>query len=767
MVGVIGRVTRNRPRRPLRALVVLVCFGVVFATPGAAFSLVGTTAVDNVPYVQTQGTGDSYARAATGVGSVVYVGGTFSTVYEPLTGTNYTRHDLFAYDEQTKLVTAFAPSFDGQVWALAHSPDGRYLYAAGDFSTVNGVARQGLAQFDLATGALTSFDAHLDKTARTVDYVDGHLIVGGDFTTVDGVNRVGLASLDPATGALQSSYLNLGLSGWASGAAEAGTVLDSAVNPAGTQMAIAGNFTSVGGATHWRVALLDLGPTSATVSGWNAPILEQPCNSANYVTGLSYAPDGTWFAMSATGFRNETDGFPLTQTVCDAVSRFDATATGSVAPTWVNYTGCDSVYSVLVEPDAVYVGSHARWLDNPEGCDNAGPGAVSREGIGAVDPGTGQALGWNPSRSRGVGADFLEMTGLGLTVLSDCAAPGISGDSSSGANFLAGTFHPCVGVLATPTATTETLRVSDAGSATGSVTSSPSGISCSSTCSQDFGYGTTVTLAATPSTGAYFSGWSGACSGTGACTVMMTQAEAVTATFTAIAETLSVAKAGSGTGAITSSPSGITCGANCSHDFGYGTTVTLAATPSRGSRFAGWSGACSGTGACTVTVTQAESVTATFTQVPETLHVAKAGGGNGTITSSPSGISCGSTCSREFAYGTKVTLTARAATGSRFAGWTGACSGTGTCALTMNRAQSVSATFTHRQPRGCVVPRLTGNKLSVAKRALRKAHCRAGKIRYRHSAREKGRVISQSPRPRRHLRHGAKVDLVVSEGRGR
>jgi hypothetical protein len=215
-------------------------------------------------------------------------------------------------------------------------------------------------------------------------------------------------------------------------------------------MALAGNFTSAGGATHWRTILLDLGTSSATVSKWNAPILQQPCNSngiPNYVSGISYSADGTWFAMATTGYRNLNNGFPLTQTVCDAVARFPATEVSPVVATWVNYTGCDSLYSVLVEPDAVYVGGHNRWLNNPNGCDAAGPGALSRPGIGAVDPRTGQALSWNPTRSRGRGADFLEMTSLGLLVLSDCAAPGNSSDPSSGSNFLAGTYHPCVGLL--------------------------------------------------------------------------------------------------------------------------------------------------------------------------------------------------------------------------------------------------------------------------------------------------------------------------------
>jgi hypothetical protein len=76
-----------------------------------------------------------------------------------------------------------------------------------------------------------------------------------------------------------------------------------------------------------------------------------------------------------------------------------------------------------------------------------------------------------------------------------------------------------------------------------------------------------------------------------------------------------------------------------------------------------------------------------------TLSVTKAGTGSGTVTSAPSGINCGSTCSANYSSGASVTLTATAASGSTFAGWSGACTGTGTCAVSMTAARSVTATF--------------------------------------------------------------------------
>jgi hypothetical protein len=100
---------------------------------------------------------------------------------------------------------------------------------------------------------------------------------------------------------------------------------------------------------------------------------------------------------------------------------------------------------------------------------------------------------------------------------------------------------------------------------------------------------------------------------------------------------LTVATSGSGAGSVTSDPTGIDCGAACAAPFAVGTVVTLTASPSGSSTFLGWSGnGCSGTGTCQVLMTQAQSVTATFTIgcLPLTLS-------NQTVTTTQSYASCG------------------------------------------------------------------------------------------------------------------------------
>jgi uncharacterized repeat protein (TIGR02543 family) len=271
---------------------------------------------------------------------------------------------------------------------------------------------------------------------------------------------------------------------------------------------------------------------------------------------------------------------------------------------------------------------------------------------------------------------------------------GWSGGGCTGTGTCVVTTDAAKMVTATFTLTQHALTVTPAGNGTGMVTSTPAGISCGADCSESYPYNTMVTLAAMPTTGSTFIGWSGGgCTGTGTCTVTMTAATTVTATFTLTTHALSVTKTGAGAGTITSTPAGINCGANCTASFDYNTMVTLSATPSAGSTFAGWSGAgCSGTASCTVTMTMAATVNAMFTLNSYALTVTKSGNGSGVVTGT--GISCGADCNELYPYNTMVTLTATPAAGVTFTGWSGACTGTGACNVTVTAATDVTATFT-------------------------------------------------------------------------
>ncbi len=243
---------------------------------------------------------------------------------------------------------------------------------------------------------------------------------------------------------------------------------------------------------------------------------------------------------------------------------------------------------------------------------------------------------------------------------------------------------------------TPALTVTHAGSGSGTVTSSPAGITCPETCFAEYEPDTPVTLTATPKPGSTFVGWEGSgCSGTGTCKVTLGLDKAVTAKFQQLPPvTLTVALSGSGSGSVESSPDGIACPGTCSHAYEPDLPVTLTATPAAGSRFVGWEGSgCSGVGTCQVSMTSDAAVTATFEELP-VLSVSIAGSGAGSVESSPSGIACPGACSHAYEPGTTVSLTATPAAGSRFAGWEGSeCSGTGTCQVTMSTDSAVTAMF--------------------------------------------------------------------------
>lgn len=162
---------------------------------------------------------------------------------------------------------------------------------------------------------------------------------------------------------------------------------------------------------------------------------------------------------------------------------------------------------------------------------------------------------------------------------------------------------------------------------------------------------------------------------------------------------LSLERSGSGQGSISSSPSGIQCGSDCSETYPAGTAVTLTASAATGSTFGGWSGACSGTAStCNVTMGGIRNVGALFTLAPTSrlLTVSKSGSGSGSISSAPAGLNCPavncSAASVSFSSAAAITLTATPAVGSTFGGWSGACATTATtCNLAAGTA-SLNAT---------------------------------------------------------------------------
>ncbi len=245
------------------------------------------------------------------------------------------------------------------------------------------------------------------------------------------------------------------------------------------------------------------------------------------------------------------------------------------------------------------------------------------------------------------------------------------------------------------------LEVSKTGSGAGAVTSSTPGIDCGPECGAELEEGEEVTLTPSAAAGSEFQGWSGACSGSGACTVTISAARSVGAQFSADPgyTRLSVNEQGNGTGTVTSSPAGIKCGPECEATLSEGGAVVLKAVPGPNSEAALWTGCerVNGADECEVTMSAAEEVTASFTLERHPLKIATSG--PGTVASFPRGIECGSSCETVFNGGTKVTLRGVPyGPGTEEAvQWSG-CNqvSLGRCEVTMSAAKEVTASFTEQ-----------------------------------------------------------------------
>ncbi|NVN99688.1 MAG: choice-of-anchor D domain-containing protein, partial [Geobacteraceae bacterium] len=263
----------------------------------------------------------------------------------------------------------------------------------------------------------------------------------------------------------------------------------------------------------------------------------------------------------------------------------------------------------------------------------------------------------------------------------------------------------------------------------GQILSTPAGLSLGATTSfsmAGFPFGSQVTLSASTYAGSIFTGWSGACSGTGNCQVTMNQAKSVTASFTA-APVAQAAPAALSFGSITLGNSSVPQAVTLSNSGAAAMVVSgIILTGTDSDQFAVVPGTCTSLtpaigagGSCTVSVTFAPtrtgarnaslqiasndpvnpslavSLSGTGASRQYLLAVDHAGSGSGLVNSSPGvNMACATgSCSRSYDQGTELTLTASPDSNSVFTGWSGACSGTGSCSVTMNGDSNVTATF--------------------------------------------------------------------------
>jgi hypothetical protein len=378
-------------------------------------SVVSTGAVAYTPQVVATVTVPSpHVDAIATLGATTFAGGSFDTITQG--GRSYPRSHLVAFNRTTGAVsTTFSPQIaGGQVWAVATDAATNSVYVGGAFKTVNGATRPALVKLNATTGVVdTNFRPPF--AGGQVNDLEVITLAGVRRLVVAGSSGRKLMSLNPATGR-DDGYFTSVVSDPVPEAWGGVSVYRFAINPARTRLVATGNFLKIDGSPRSKFFMLTLGNTGDSLASWYYPGFAKPCSStaprriAN-LQGVDWSPDGTAFTITATGqiparttdiwYHRLGDANRANTTVCDGAGRFNLV--DATKPEWINYTGGDSVWTVSDTGAAVYVAGHFKWLDNPDGWASKGIGdktsgasSASRRGIGAIDPATGLADGWNP-----------------------------------------------------------------------------------------------------------------------------------------------------------------------------------------------------------------------------------------------------------------------------------------------------------------------------------------------------------------------------------
>ncbi|MDW3214193.1 MAG: PKD domain-containing protein [Ilumatobacteraceae bacterium] len=372
------------------------------------------------------------------IGNRVYIVGGFSSIRNNVPGNNTTvdQRWVAAYNIDTGLVdTNFRPTFDRSVTEITRSPDGSRLYVVGRFNTVNGITRRKIAAIDPVTGAtITSFSANANAAATSVAATESTVYVGGQFTTVRNTQRVGLAAVDATTGQLVGSFVNdlsggIGVDGLL-------TVQAMDLTPDRDKLLVVHTGRQVSGQDRYGMALIDT--QTNDLLPWRSRLWDDNLARVGGVTRIftgSIAPNGEYFVV---GSGSGGDRPPIS----DTAIAYPIEGGDFVEPLWISRM-FDSIYSIDISDDAVFVGGHMNYVESqtaPDpwpGLDNVGYGRgqglagyglgddiVIREHIAAIDPANGKAIEWNPGSNSYEGNKAMLWTPRGLITGGDATTQG-------------------------------------------------------------------------------------------------------------------------------------------------------------------------------------------------------------------------------------------------------------------------------------------------------------------------------------------------------
>jgi hypothetical protein len=383
------------------------------ATPhAAAAGGVSAEAALGTPQLNKTGTVQEVVRQVVQCGGTMYAVGKFTSISQ---GTSVSpRNNVFSFSATAPYtIKSWAPDVNGEVNSIAFNGSNcADAYIGGQFTSVNGTAAKNIAEISTSTGNVVSgFGTNASNTVFTLLAVKGHLLAGGFFTFINGTKNPYMASLSPVTGK-DDGFLRITISGTYHFCAKGGKpctpagnrsmVYNQQLSHGGALDLVEGRFTSVGGLPRQQIFMLDLSGTKATVTGWTSPEWDGSNPTADpyyqcwpttafYIRAAAWSPDDHTVYLATTGYhpaQNLQTGLNPRTGLCDAVAAFPATQS-PVTHTWVEYSGCDSYYSVAVDNAAVYAAGDPRWADNSSGCNKQGTGAVPDAGMQGLNPATG------------------------------------------------------------------------------------------------------------------------------------------------------------------------------------------------------------------------------------------------------------------------------------------------------------------------------------------------------------------------------------------
>jgi hypothetical protein len=365
-------------------------------------------------------------------GHTMYAVGSFSQIVQR--NHVFRRYNVFSFRATPPFaMRSWTPKVSGTVNSItfrAHKCGDAYI--GGNFTSVNGTAARKIAEINTRTGALVKRFAHnASAQVETVLAVNGHILVGGDYRSINGSSaNPYMTSLDPTTGK-DNGFVHLRISGNIRFPGVVGNtthIYNQALSHNGKLDLVIGDFASVGGVKRQQMFMVNVAGAKAKLTGWTSPAFAGHCDVHEplYLRAASWSPSDGRIYIATTGryaHGRSPKSYPLTG-LCDVAAAFPATQT-TVRPIWINYTGCDSLYSTAADASTAYFGGHDRWSMNPRGCNFKGPGAIPANGMEGLSPANGHlylnrfhTAGYY-ERSRGRGADDMLLTRAGLWIASD------------------------------------------------------------------------------------------------------------------------------------------------------------------------------------------------------------------------------------------------------------------------------------------------------------------------------------------------------------